>query len=115
VLWGGTALLCAAVALPAFAADPVDTVATEGSGKLTLCRSWFFFSSCQSYNHIDVPKRLKLGDNIDLVFGSNTKKISFLVARIAQDGDRCTVYNDPGTATDDVNRIEMESCSRAPP
>jgi hypothetical protein len=89
------ALLVAAaalVAVPALAAE-AKAVETDGLGVLTICRSWMLFTSCNSYNHIAIPARLAVGDTIDLIFGSNTKKIRYPIAAIAQSGNSCTIYN----------------------
>lgn len=111
----GAVILLAATGLSAVADDTVKTIETPGSATLTMCRSWLFFSSCQTYNHVDVPKKIKLGDSVDLVFGSNTKQVAFPVARIARAGDRCTIYNDPDAAPHDSDRIEVDPCRGATP
>lgn len=82
-----------ALAVPlAFAAAP-NAVETGGLGRLTICRSWLLFTSCQSYNHITIPERIAVGDTIELIFGSNTKKIRYPIAAIAKNGGSCTLYN----------------------
>ena len=106
---GGTGVSAAA------ADGGLEMIETPGSGALTMCRSWFFFNSCQSYNHVELPARITVGDRVTLVFGSNTKQVGFQAGRITRNGDRCTIYQDPGaTSGDDVDRIEIDSC-RMPP
>jgi hypothetical protein len=106
-LW---ALVLAGLGAPALAADAVNTVDTPGEGRLIMCRDWLVYTSCWSYHHIAIPPQIKIGDNLDLTFGSNTKKMSFPVARILRDGDRCDLYNTPDGAIRKVNRIRVESC-----
>jgi hypothetical protein len=94
----------------ALAADPVNAVGTPGQGRLIMCRDWLVYTSCWSYHHIAIPAQIKIGDNLDLFFGSNNKEISFPVARILRDGDRCDLFNTPDGAIHKVNRIKVEGC-----
>lgn len=112
---GVAVLMLAAIGLSAVADDTAKTIETPGSATLTMCRSWFFFSSCQTYNHVEVPKKIKLGDSVDLVFGSNTKQVAFPVARISRTGDRCTIYNDPDATPQASDRIEVDPCRAVTP
>ncbi len=109
----GRALALLAVAgfgIPALAADPVTTVDTPGQGRLIMCRDWLVYTSCWSYHHIAIPAQIKIGDNLDLAFGSNNKEISFPVLRILQTGDRCDLYDTADGAVRKVNRIKVEGC-----
>ncbi|MGH7093352.1 MAG: hypothetical protein ACREFB_07455 [Stellaceae bacterium] len=106
-------LLGAAVAIPAFAAE-AKAVETDGLGVLTICRSWMLFTSCNSYNHIAIPTRLAIGDTIDLLFGSNPKKIRYPIAAIAQSGDSCTIYNAEPHGAKKVDNI-VTPCHPATP
>jgi hypothetical protein len=45
-----------------------------------------------------------------LDFGSNPKQYGFPVARIARDGDRCTIYGAAEGEPDQINRIVVEPC-----
>src|SRR5262249_30214597 len=88
----------AAVALvvaaqPATAESPTE-IRTPGEATLTMCRSWVVYSDCHSYNHIAVPRRIRVGDTLGLDFGSNPKEYQFPVARIVRDADRCTIYSE---------------------
>lgn len=107
------AVAAAVVAMPAFAAG-AKAVETDGLGVLTICRSWMLFTSCNSYNHIAIPARLAVGDTIDLIFGSNTKKIRYPIAVIAQSGDSCTIYNAVPRGAKRVDNI-VTSCRPAAP
>lgn len=107
-------LVLAATAMPVIAAETEESIVTPGVGVLTMCRSWVVYTSCSDYNHVVVPGRVKIGDSLDLVFGSNTKKISFPVVRITQQGDRCTVYNS-ASGTEKVDKIELQPCRAGVP
>jgi hypothetical protein len=115
---GGAALLIAlwVASACAGAGDAATSVKTGGSGELTLCRSWLLFRTCQSYNHVALPDRLSVGDTIALVFGSNTKEMTFPVAQIARDAGHCTVFGDTDlhAASDQVDKIDFSPCSEVP-
>ena len=106
-------LVLAGLGAASFAAEPVKTIDTPGTGRLIMCRDWLVYTSCWSYRHIAIPGHIKVGDNIDLTFGSNNKTITFSVERILHDGDRCDVYNTPDGAVRKVNRIKVEGCHAA--
>jgi hypothetical protein len=106
-------LAFAALAGSALAAEPVSTIDTPGQGRLIMCRDWLVYTSCWSYHHIAIPTHVKIGDTLDLAFGSNNKEIDFPVARILRDGDRCDLYNTPNGAIRKVNRIKVEGCKPA--
>ncbi|HEX3884405.1 MAG TPA: hypothetical protein VHW66_17250 [Stellaceae bacterium] len=110
---GLTALAVAGLAVAAFAADPVKTIDTPGTGRLIMCRDWLVYTSCWSYRHVAIPVHIKIGDSLDVTFGSNNKTISFPVERILHVGDRCDVYNTPDGAVRKVNRIKIEGCTAA--
>lgn len=110
------AVLFAAAALaavPAIAAGP-KAVETDGRGVLTICRSWLFYTSCQSYNHIAIPARIAVGDEITVIFGSNTKKIGYPIAAITRAGDSCTIYNAEPDGAENVDHI-VTACRPAGP
>jgi hypothetical protein len=106
-------LLLMLAAGPATAGEAVDAVETGGSGELTMCRSWLVFSDCNSYHHIAIPERIETGSKIKLVYGSNNKVYYFPVMRIAAGGGSCTIYGEPGTATDKVDKIAVMPCHAA--
>jgi hypothetical protein len=106
-------LAFAGLAAPALADDAVNTVDTPGEGRLIMCRDWLVYTSCWSYHHIAIPPHVKIGDSLDLTFGSTNKQINFPVARILRDGDRCDLYNTPDGAIRKVNRIKVEPCHPA--
>jgi hypothetical protein len=94
----------------AIAADAVNTIDTSGQGRLIMCRDWLVYTSCWHYSHIVLPPRIKIGDSLDLNFGSNNKDMTFPVARILRDGDRCDLYNTADGAVRKVNRVRVEPC-----
>ena len=108
------AALAAAVLLTggaAVAAETAGAVTTPGSGTLTKCRDWLVFESCSTYHHVALPRRIAVGDRIDVAFGSNLKQFTFRVVRVRRRGDRCTLFDaDRGENGD---RIEVAPC-RAP-
>ena len=84
---------------PAAAADQPDTVAAVqpgGPGVLTKCRDWLVARSCHHYHHISLPSRVAVGDTITLSFGSSPKEYDFPVARIALEGNHCTIFSEVG-------------------
>ena len=59
---------------PAALADPVQAVVPSGNAVLTKCREWLLFRTCKSYDGIELPQQIAVGDTIDLrSFGSNPK------------------------------------------
>ena len=102
------------LAAAAQAADGVTAIATDGSGTLTMCRSWLLFHSCQDYNNIVLPTQIAVGDKLPLNFGSNPKDYEFPVARIVRDGASCTVLSQANGPPERVNKIEIASCRDAP-
>jgi hypothetical protein len=106
-------LLAATLATPA-AANEVTVIATPGMGNLTMCPVTFaVYRSCNLYHHIKLPPQITVGDKVRVRFGSNPKRYSFPIARIVRDGERCTIYSQT-TETEDVEKIEIASCSDAP-
>lgn len=108
-------IACAGLGGAALAADPVTSVDTPGKGRLIMCRDWLVYTSCWSYHHVAIPARVKVGDNLDLSFGSSNKEITFPVERILQNGDRCDIYDTADGAVRKVNRIKVEGCKAAAP
>jgi len=109
-VWALGVLAAVGLVGAARAADAVDSIGTPGLGKLIMCRDWLVYTSCWSYNHIAIPPQIKIGDSLDLNFGSNNKEITFPVERILREGGRCDIYNTPNGAVRKVNRIKVEDC-----
>jgi hypothetical protein len=112
---GWFATLMVAVSFGVAAADAIEAVHPRGSGVLTKCRDWLVASSCRTYHHISLPSRITVGDTITVSFGSDPKEYGFFVARIALEGDRCTIF---GEATGDrqrMDKIDIAPCYPAGP
>jgi hypothetical protein len=97
----------------AAAAADVTAVTTPGKGDLTMCPESWMYRSCNLYHHIKVPRRIEVGGNVVLHYGSNPKRYVFPVARIVQDGDNCTVFSQTDQ-TDNVENIVVASCLVTP-
>src|ERR1700730_7009346 len=112
---GWFASLVVAVSFGVAAADAIEAVHPGGPGVLTKCRDWLVASSCRTYRHISLPAQIAVGDTIPVSFGSDLKEYGFFVARIALEGDRCTIF---GEATGDQHRmdkIDIAPCYSAGP
>jgi hypothetical protein len=97
----------------AAAAGGVAAVATPGSGTLTKCRDWLVYESCNTYHHVALPKRVAVGDRIDLRFGSNPKQFTFQVVAIRLHRDSCTLLSNASAAGDKGDRIDVTPCRAA--
>jgi hypothetical protein len=106
-------LLLAPVRIPAAATAILDSVATPGSGTLTMCRDWFVYKSCATYHRIAVPPHVAIGDDLELDYGSNQKHYIFHVVRIRLDGAGCTILSNASGDGEDGEKIEVSEC-RAP-
>lgn len=95
------------------AAADVTAITTPGQGNLTMCPESWIYRSCNLYHHIRVPRRIEVGGNVTLHYGSNPKRYVFPVARIVQNGDSCTVFSQTDQ-TDNVENIVIASCGVAP-
>jgi hypothetical protein len=101
---------------PAGAADQPDTVAAVqpgGPGVLTKCRDWLVARSCHHYHHISLPSRVAVGDTITLSYGSSPKGYDFPVARIALEGNHCTIFSEAGGDRQGEDKIEVAPCYQA--
>ena len=101
---------------PAAATDQPDTVAAVrpgGPGVLTKCRDWLVASWCHHYHHINLPPRVAVGDTISLSYGSSPKGYDFPVARIALQGDHCTIFSEAGGNQQWQDKIEVAPCYHA--
>jgi hypothetical protein len=90
----------------------ITAVATDGSGRLTMCRSWVLFRTCRDYNNVPLPNRIALGDRLPLKFGSNPKTYEFPVERIMRQGGSCIVSTEAAGPLEDGNQLTISSCRR---
>jgi hypothetical protein len=109
------ASLMVAVSFGVAAADAIEAVHPHGSGVLTKCRDWLVASSCRTYHHISVPSRIAVGDTITVSFGSDPKEYGFFVARIALEGDRCTIFAETTEDRHGMDKINITPCYPAGP
>jgi hypothetical protein len=114
--WIAGFLIAAGSFDPAAAADQPDTVAAVqpgGPGVLTKCRDWLVARSCHHYHHISLPSRVAVGDTITLSYGSSPKEYDFPVARIALEGDHCTIFSEVTGDRQREDKIEVAPCYQA--
>jgi hypothetical protein len=107
------AAVCAGIALspgPAALADSLTAVTASGKTVLTICRNWIFFRSCKSYDKIELPQRIAVGDRLDLTFGGNPKDYLFHVVEIRLKGEGCLLLSNVSNGHEDRERIEIERC-----
>ncbi len=112
---GWFASLMVAVSFGVAAADAIEAVHPRGSGELTKCRDWLVASSCRTYHHIRLPSRIAVGDTIPVAFGSDPKEYGFFVARIALDGDQCTIFSEATGDRHRMDKIDVTPCYPAGP
>ena len=93
--------------------DAVAAVQPGGPGVLTKCRDWLVASSCHHYHHISLPPRVAVGDTITLSYGSSPKGYDFPVARIALEGDHCTIFSEVAGDREWEDKIEVAPCYQA--
>ena len=106
-------LLLAAVAVgPTTAREPDNVAAIEpgGPGELTKCRNWLVTTSCKSYQHIELPPRIAVGDTISVSFGSHPKEFQFFVARIALKGRHCAIFSEARGDRHEIDKINVAPC-----
>jgi hypothetical protein len=77
---------------------------------LTICRDWLVYRSCDTYHHVALPRRIAVGDQIKLIFGSSDKEYDFRVVGIDRRGDSCTIRSPHSGAHDSGERIVVEAC-----
>jgi hypothetical protein len=94
-------------------ADNVTAVEPGGPGVLTKCRNWLVASSCKSYQHITLPARVQVGDEITISFGSSPKEFVFPVARIALKGHHCAIFSKAEGDRHEMDKINVAPCYRA--
>ena len=92
------------------AADTVEAVTTQGSGALTICRSWLVYDSCTTYGKVALPERVAVGDKLSLTYGSNPKDYTFPVLSIRHRGTSCTLLSDASAAAVGGEKIEVAQC-----
>jgi len=109
----GVGVTCLAMQEPVSAADMGDAVMIEGSGVLTTCRSWIFFTSCTTHK-VGLPERVAAGDRVILSYGSNPKNYSFEIALIRLEGDGCTLMSDSSRSDGEGEKIEVARCGPFP-
>src|SRR5258706_13072615 len=90
--------------------ETVNALTVTGSATLTKCRTWLVFDSCNTYRKVSLPKRVAVGDNIELNYGSNPKNYVFNVVRIHRQGQLCTVLSDASGSHDGGEKIEVAEC-----
>jgi hypothetical protein len=108
-------LLIAAGGLDAAGAElpgAVQAVRPAGPGVLTICRNWLVARSCNHYHHINLPARVAIGDSLPLSFGSSNKEYVFPVARIALEGNRCTLFTNADANRQRGDKIKIAPCYR---
>ena len=92
------------------AADSVPAVTTPGVGRLTICRNWLVYNSCTTYSKVALPKRVAVGDKLNLTYGSNPKDYTFPVLLIRQQGVACTILSDASESAVGGEKIEVDQC-----
>ena len=112
---GWFAGLVVAVSFGVAAADAIEAVHPGGPGTLTKCRDWLVASSCRTYHHISLPSQIAVGDTITVSFGSDRKEYGFFVARIALEGDRCTIFAEATGDRHEMDKINITPCHPAGP
>ncbi|MGE0257712.1 MAG: hypothetical protein AB7T18_03050 [Alphaproteobacteria bacterium] len=105
--------LCAGLFLapePIARAEPVATITASSKGVLTICRNWIVFRSCKHYDKVELPRRIAVGDRLDLTFGGNPKDYLFHVVEIRQKGEGCVLLSNISRGHEDRERIEIARC-----
>jgi hypothetical protein len=114
---GALAGLCLiGLSTAASAQDAPRAVETPGRATLRACRNWVMYNSCNEYGRVDVPKRIALGDELFLEFGSNPKSMSFPVKLIQFAHGVCTLYADllgPDVDEAKLDRLTIAPCRKA--
>jgi len=98
---------------PVSAGEIGDAVMIQGSGVLTTCRSWIFFTSCTTHK-VPLPERIAAGDKINLSYGSNPKNYMFEIALIRLEGDTCTLLSESSRSDGEGEKIEVAHCGPFP-
>ena len=96
-------------------AEPVEAVVTSGTGVLTKCRGWFMSRSCDTYHHVPLPRRIELGENIPIIYGSNNRSYAFPVLGIAVDGESCTIFGETPRGQNNIDKLVVAPCRTARP
>ena len=95
------------------AAGDVESVIPGASGILTKCRGWLVATTCRTYQHIDLPPRISVGDKILLRFGSNPKDYALPVARIDLKRHHCAIFSEAEGHRHRIDKINVAPCYRA--
>jgi hypothetical protein len=99
----------------AASAQQVGAVLTGGTGVLTKCFNSLLDRSCNTYHHIVLPERIKVGDMIPLTYGSNPKNYAFPVLGIGLDSAGCTIIGEQQGDPQHVDKLVVRPCHAAPP
>jgi hypothetical protein len=102
------AVFCAMM-LSADADEIVKAVTIQGRGELTICRSWFVYTSCATHK-VQLPESVAVGDLVQLSYGSNTKTHNFRISMIRRQGDGCVMLSDQSGAGENGERIKVGRC-----
>jgi hypothetical protein len=92
--------------------DAADTITTSGFGRLTTCRSWIVYNACTTHKVI-LPKRIAVGDRVELSFGSNPKNYTFQIAHIRLDGEGCRALSSSSGRDEDGEKLDISDCQPA--
>jgi hypothetical protein len=93
--------------------DDVHAVTPGSFGALTKCRGWVITTTCRTYQHMQLPHRVAVGDTIFLEFGTNPKFYWFRVARIDQKAGRCVIFSEAEGHRHRIDKINVPHCHRA--
>jgi hypothetical protein len=110
-----TMLISLFVAIPASARTQSGTAVkastTSGSGEFHRCyKEFLVFDTTCAVHHVDLPKRIGVGDYINLEYGSNPKRYAFHVGQIIQQEDGgCTVRRDSRASAHGAGKIVIDS------
>jgi len=102
---------CAALA-SAEAGDLAGAVTIQGSGQLTICRSWLVYTSCTTHK-VHLPERITVGELVELNYGSNAKNHIFRIAVIRREGDGCVILSAVGEGRENGEKLEVARCGPA--
>jgi hypothetical protein len=94
-------------------AGDIEAVTPGGSGILTKCRDWLVATTCNTYQHVNLPPRIAVGDKIPLRFGSNPKNYAFPVARIDLERNHCAIFSEAEGNLHQMDRINVGLCHPA--
>jgi len=85
-----------------------QVVSTSGSGRLKRCWDLLFETTCRTH-HVRLPKRVSVGDVLELGYGSNPKHYRFHIARIDRHSKGGCVLRGSGVLLES-EKIEIDDC-----